>query len=220
MSQDESKGFLDRETTRREFLKLAGKGMAGAVVSVSFLSMLGFTHESEAVAAFALSSGVLIADRNRCTGCQRCEINCTSLNDGKVQPFISRVKVSRNYNFGVDGPKISYWKEDGQHGNLLMTPETCKQCKDPACANACPKGAIIADSKTGARVVVKEKCIGCGSCTKACPWHLPTVDPETKTSSKCVLCGMCATNCPTSALNIIPWEDVKVAMIRRGYMLG
>lgn len=220
MSEDPKNSILERETTRREFLKLTGKGVGGAILSFSILSLFGCGNAEDA-AGFPLAKGLLIADRSRCTGCQRCELTCSAIHENKVQPYISKVKVSRNYNYGLNGPKISYEKEDGQFGNLLMSVETCKQCREPFCANACPEKAIFFDKKNkGARVVDKSKCVGCGACTKACPWHLPTVDPETNKSSKCKLCGVCASGCPTGALRLIPWEDVRVAMERKGYILG
>ena len=188
-----SKGLInrvfDKETTRREFLKLTGKGIAGFAVTSSILSMFGFGEE--AMAATALPDGLLVVDRSKCTGCQRCEITYTLQNDGKVQPFLSRIKVGENYNFGVTGPKINYQFEDGQMGNLKMSPVTCKQCREPFCANACLNGAIVADSRTGARVVLKDKCIGCGTCSEACPWNLPTIDTESGYATKCVTCGAC-----------------------------
>lgn len=217
MSQEEKKGLLEKTTTRREFLKLTGKGIVGATVSFSILSLFGCSKNPEDVTGFALAKGLLIADKSKCTGCQRCEISCTLNNDGKIQPYISRVKVSRNYNFGTDGPKLPLWSTAGQFGNLKMTPETCQQCKDPKCAAACPQKAIYADPKTGARIVNEEKCVGCGTCTQACPWNLPTVDPETKKSKKCFACGICASNCPTGALKIVPWEEVKSVLRRNGY---
>ena len=220
MSEESKKGFLERETTRRDFLKITGKGVGGAILSLSVLSLFGYGDTKE-VSAFALSAGLLIADKNRCTGCQRCEVTCSAIYEQKIQPYIAKVKVSRNFNYGLEGPKLNYMAADGEHGNRLMNPETCKQCREPFCGNACPKQAIIADpNNKGARVVVKDKCIGCGTCTTACPWHLPTVDPETKKSSKCRACGVCATVCPTAALKLIPWEDIKVAMNRNGYVIG
>ncbi len=211
------KSFLERETTRREFLKMSGKGIGGTFISLSLLNLLGCTNPNvEEVAVFPLAQGVLIADRSKCTGCQRCETNCTLANDGKVMPYISRIKVSRNYNYGTEGPKLAYWREDGQFGNLVMSPVTCRQCAEPYCGKACPVGAIEVN-KIGARVVNDEKCVGCGNCTKACPWILPTVDPETNKSTKCINCGMCATNCPTGALQIVAWDEVKYAMRKLGY---
>ncbi|MDY0236461.1 MAG: ferredoxin-like protein [Gudongella sp.] len=213
MEENTKKKFLERETTRRDFLKLTGKSLGGVAISMSILSMLGC--ESEQAVAYALPTGLLIADPTKCTGCQRCELTCTSFHDGKIQPYISRVKVAENYNFGTEGPKIDYWKRDGEFGNLMMNPETCKQCREPYCGRACPVGAISADPKQGnARVVDTTKCIGCGACEEACPWGMPTVDPETKKSTKCVACGLCAEHCPTGALTLVPWEDVKKAMRR------
>ena len=92
----------------------------------------------------------------------------------------------------------------------MYFPDTCRQCEDPACGNACPMNAIYADVD-GIRKVDAEKCVGCGACTAACPWHMPTVNPETKKSTKCVQCGACAAGCVTGALKIVPWEAVAAA---------
>ena len=216
-SNEEKKGFLDKETTRREFLKLSGKGIGGTFISLSLLNLLGCTNPNvEEVAAFPLAQGVLIADKTKCTGCLRCETNCSLANDGKVMPYISRIKVSRNYNFGTDGPKLAYAYADGAFGNKLMSPETCRQCAEPYCAKACPVGAIVTN-EIGARVVDEAKCVGCGTCTEACPWNIPTVDPETNKSTKCLNCGTCAANHPTGALRNVPWEKVKYAISKLGY---
>ena len=39
----------------------------------------------------------------------------------------------------------------------------CKHCSDPACAKACPEGAIARDPKTGIVLHDKEKCNGCNA---------------------------------------------------------
>jgi len=66
--------------------------------------------------------------------------------------------------------------------------------------------------------VIEKNCIACGLCVQACPWGMPRIDPETKKSSKCVTCGACADNCPTGALNVIAWEDVKIAMNKNKHL--
>lgn len=198
-------GFLDSEMTRRQFLKISGKGIAGLTVSATMLSLFGCTQEqidSEQVVTWAMPQGLLVVNTAKCTGCKRCEINCTLFNDQVSSSYTSRVKISRN---------LHIHNNDG----LLMNsftyyPDTCRQCEVPACGEACPKDAIFADDK-GVKKVDQEKCIGCGACVDACPWHMPTVNPETQKSSKCIACGACVSGCPTGALSIVSWDAVTAA---------
>ena len=48
-------------------------------------------------------------------------------------------------------------------------------------------------------------------CVEACPWHMPTVNPETGKSSKCIACGACVAGCPSGALSIVDWDAVTSA---------
>ena len=73
-----------------------------------------------------------------------------------------------------------------------------------------PPEAIITNEQ-GIRVVDTDKCIGCGACVEACPWHMPTVNPETGKSSKCIACGACVAGCPSGALSIVDWDAVTSA---------
>lgn len=206
-------GFMKKTASRKEFLRMSGTGIAGSVLTVSLLSFLSgcATEPGQAKKrVFATASGAVIHDPNRCSGCRRCETNCTMANDGKAHPYISRVKIGRTLNYGFKGPLAAYWSGEGQFGNLRLNGETCRQCKEPYCGNACPVGAISADKTTGARVVDTAKCIGCGTCQRACPWGMATVDPETKKSTKCVLCygdPQCAKGCPNGAIKFVAWEE-------------
>ena len=69
----------------------------------------------------------------------------------------------------------------------------------------------IVTNEQGIRVVDTDKCIGCGACHDACPWHMPTVNPETGKSSKCIACGACVAGCPSGALSIVDWDAVTSA---------
>lgn len=199
--------FLNKDYTRRQFLKLSGKSLAGVTMSSAMLTALGTTAAALAegnVRVWALAQGLLVVDPDRCVGCQRCEINCTLTNDGCASSYISRVKVTRNLGFSRNGTGLY------TENNWVYFPDTCRQCEDPACGNACPVNAIYAD-QSGIRKVDQEKCVGCGACTAACPWHMPTVNPVTKKSSKCVMCGACAEGCPSGALSIVPWDKITAA---------
>ncbi len=205
--------FFAKQTTRRSFLKVGCQSLAGAAVSMSFLRL--FTGSATAT-GFATAAGLLISEQERCTGCRRCEALCTWANDGKVHPYISRVKVGRNYNFGPEGPTRHFAEEKGQYGNHAIVADTCKQCEDPVpCAEACPMGAIEAQEMTHTRVVNEDICIGCGMCSQACPWNVITVDPDDGKAKKCFLCdgqSVCAAMCPSGSLSIIPWKDVTAAL--------
>ena len=199
--------------TRRTVLAMTGCGVAGLVVG-GVLASWGVTTQSIASGRIELRTTpakMLVTDRARCSGCQRCEMMCTLKNDGATQQSIARVRVWDNYNFGsgVD-------TNDGIFGNCQFTVQSCKQCADPQCAKYCPVHAISADEETGARVVDEEVCIGCGMYSAACPWGMPQVNAQTGTSTKCVSCGRCAEQCPNGAIKFIDWEDIAQKAIDEG----
>lgn len=197
--------FLNKDYTRRQFLKLSGKTLAGVTLSSTMLSTLGLTAAAaENATVWAMPQGLLVVDPDKCTGCLRCEINCSLVNDGVVSSHLSRIKMTRNLTSSRNGNGL-YTKN-----TWVYFPDTCRQCEDPACGNACPVKAIYAD-ENGVKKVDETKCVGCGACAAACPWHMPTVNPETKKSTKCVQCGACAAGCVTGALTIVPWDAIAAA---------
>ena len=86
---------------------------------------------------------------------------------------------------------------------------TCGHCENPACVANCPTGAMQTDPETGIVNNDKEKCIGCMTCEKSCPYGHP-VQLDDGLSHKCVLCSdenpegvpdpTCAKACPVRAL--------------------
>ena len=94
----------------------------------------------------------------------------------------------------------------------------CRGCLAHKCQSVCPKGAITLDQNNHA-VIDKSKCIECGLCAKACPYHAianyerPCVsacqvnairmDDDRVAQidyDKCVSCGACVTQCPFGAI--------------------
>ncbi|ADK80275.1 ferredoxin-like protein [Sediminispirochaeta smaragdinae] len=218
---EEKEKLLERKIARREFLKISGAGVAGiAVGALVYRLSTGKKNIGPEIRVYETASGAIIHDSRLCTGCKRCEINCTVSNDGKVHPYIARVKIGRNFNYGKSGVTMAWAYRDGQMGNFKLNGETCKQCAEPYCANACPVQAISTDENTGARVVNTDICIGCGSCERACPFGMATVDPERKKSTKCLLCyghPACVAGCPNSALTFVSWEDAIELYKKQGF---
>ena len=197
--------------SRRNFLmaaSFAGLGVFGGVRALGTL-----TGKTPIIAD---AKGVLFHDPPRCVGCRRCELACMEFNDGKASAYLARVKVGRNLNYGPLGAGQTLVEAGGtgKWGSIRLVAETCKQCPHPVpCAEACPQGAIKAHPTTKARKIDTALCIGCGICTVACPWGMPTLDPMTGKSSKCFLCDgrpECARACPTGALRYIAWRDLRL----------
>jgi len=188
--------------SRRGFVNIMG--VAGA--TVFGLSLFGGVEPLSALTKTPIlmdAKGVLLHDSTRCVACRRCELACSEFNDGFASSHLSRVKVNRNM-AAASGINDSY----------KVVADTCKQCPHPVpCAEACPKGAIRADGKTGARRVDESLCVGCGVCVVACPWAVTTVNPDTHKSGKCHLCDgnpECVRACPTGALKYIKWRDLRL----------
>ena len=212
---------VNKPATRREFLKVAGVGSASVLAAtlISCTAPLAVSPTSSAPTTTAPKPTVyvpnakmmVLQEPSKCVGCRRCEVACTAFHDNKIQPAISRVKISRNFNFGPDGPRLGMDRGPGLFGNFRLIGETCLQCPHPVpCMTSCPAGAIGVDSATGARVIDAAKCTGCGTCTKACPWQMTSLDLEAKKATKCDLCGgdpQCVKICPSGALSYAPWRD-------------
>ena len=210
---EETTGKKKHVFTRRDVLAMCGCGVVGLVAG-GVLASWGVTERSIASGRIDIRTTplkMIVTDRAKCSGCQRCEMACTLKNDGRVCQHIARVRVWDNYYFG---PGVD--TGDGIFEDCEFTIEHCKQCENPWCANYCPVHAIYADPQTGARVVDDSVCIGCGMCSQACPWNMPRIDSETDVSTKCVSCGRCADQCPNGAIKFVDWKNIAQAALDAG----
>ena len=177
-----------KTVTRRQVLAMAGCGVAGLVVG-GVLASWGVTERSIASGRIDIRTTptkLIVTDRARCSGCQRCEMMCTLKNDGRVCQHIARVRVRDNYNWGPGA--------DTGQGSF---------------------GEGVSE-ENGARMVDSDLCIGCGMCAQACPWNMPRIDTESRTSTKCISCGRCAEQCPNGAIQFIDWQDIAQKCIDMG----
>jgi len=123
-------------------------------------------------------------DPKLCTGCRMCEMECSFAHEQRFGTHISRVRVVKLEEVGIDYPVI------------------CQQCANASCIAACPVGAL-SKTEAGTIAVDHEKCTRCGACVAACPFGAMNAHPDTGWPISCDLCGgdpSCAKGCPTGAI--------------------
>jgi len=126
-------------------------------------------------------------DYLKCSGCRKCEIICSLFHEGKIWPEASRIRVFML----VPGAEF---------------PHFCSQCHDHPCVESCPVDALSISEETGAILVDKEKCTGCGVCIDACPGRIPHLHPTDNYVLICDLCGgdpQCAKVCQEGGWNAL-----------------
>ena len=144
---------------------------------------------------------VILIHADRCSGCQMCEVGCSLKNTGECNPERSRIRMIKA-------------EENGQ---CDFVPTTCMQCETPMCELVCPSKAISRHPETGARVINEDRCIGCSSCSYACPFGACFVDRRIGKSVVCTQCDgdpTCVKVCPSGALEYVSADQVNVALKR------
>lgn len=131
----------------------------------------------------------MVIDYQKCVGCGTCEMICSLAHEGVCSPFLSRIKVVRQY----------------KHGRHI--PISCAFCEKPPCVAVCPVSAISKDSDSGFVGIDESKCIGCRQCVQACPFGHMGFNIDKGLAIKCDLCGgdpQCVKYCWTQALEYLP----------------
>ena len=101
--------------------------------------------------------------------------------------------------------------------NQYKVTKYCQNCLARSCEKVCPKGAI--EFENGKSHIDQSKCIKCGKCSKACPYHaivhlerpcqaacgMDAIGSDDQgraviDQSKCVSCGQCLVSCPFGAI--------------------
>jgi anaerobic dimethyl sulfoxide reductase subunit B len=135
-------------------------------------------------------------DVDRCTGCFACAVACMDQNDTGTAADVAYRRV-----FKVESG-------EGTDARLRYVSLACMHCADAPCLLACPTGALRRDVGTRAVIVESDLCIGCHSCSIACPFGVPRFGSD-GTMQKCDLCSArlenglepaCVRVCPTKAL--------------------
>ncbi|MGQ9582210.1 MAG: 4Fe-4S dicluster domain-containing protein [Thermoplasmatota archaeon] len=135
----------------------------------------------------------LFIDPALCTGCRACEVACSFKKEGVFGPELSRVRVVKLDEEGLD------------------IPIGCEHCDPAPCVAICPVRALRRRPETGAVVLDGDRCIGCKQCAVACPFGAIHIHPGTLRVFKCDLCDgdpECVKWCFTGALRFCEGEGV------------
>ncbi len=78
----------------------------------------------------------------------------------------------------------------GQFENTFMMylPRLCEHCLNPACAAACPSGAIYKREEDGIVLIDQDKCRGWRMCVSGCPYKKIYFNWSSGKSEKCIMC--------------------------------
>ena len=135
-----------------------------------------------------------------CVACGACSVACMDQNDILVQEGMQPLR--RAY-------QVDFYDADGK-AHIGYYSAACEHCDDAPCIDACPAGCLSKDPETGFTVFDTTDCIGCRSCSMACPHGAPTIDRNGK-MIKCYGCNervkagllpACVNVCPFGALKL------------------
>lgn len=142
---------------------------------------------------------LIVFDSAKCIDCHSCEVACQLENDA---PPGMRLRWVKTHVAGGRFPGC----------NPVAISTACFHCNDPACASACPAGALHRRAD-GVVAHIRDRCIGCGYCIQSCPFHVPKFSPTQHTMRKCSFCTQridygkepaCVSKCSTGALKFFP----------------
>jgi formate dehydrogenase iron-sulfur subunit len=143
----------------------------------------------------------ILTDTTKCVGCYDCAEACRRANrTGTATPY----PWVRG-----DGLSAEQWTTVIRRPNQHFVRKQCRHCLKPACASACPVGALHT-TRLGAVVYEGDKCMGCRYCMMACPFGIPRYlwSSPVPRVRKCILCAgrlaegkepACTSACPTQA---------------------
>ncbi len=121
-----------------------------------------------------------------------CKYFCPS---GTLFGAVPLLSVNEQLQSQIGG--LFHWKMVVLFGIIILSVKVYR----PFCQYLCPLGAVYGWFNRFSLVQVhwvKEDCISCMACQKACPVHLKP--EQVSVSTECIKCGKCVEACPTGCL--------------------
>lgn len=152
-------------------------------------------------------ANIVLIDTYKCMACRGCQVSCKEWN----QLPAGATKFRGTY---TNPPTLQphTWTHlvfsETEQGRWLFAKYSCMHCRDAACINVCPMGAVQR-LKNGTVWHDPDKCVGCGLCVGHCPFNVPQISKITNTMGKCTGCAertsnglipACVATCPVGAL--------------------
>jgi len=205
--------------TRKRLLQLAAQRQIENITEAA-------NEATSHILNFMMAEGVtdaenfLMIDSDRCVACDNCEKACAATHNG-----FSRLD-----------------RKSGKTYASVQIPVSCRHCENPLCMTDCPPDALTRLSS--GEVIIKDSCIGCGNCTRNCPYgviqlvhdhiekgsallgFLGFKQPVEEGPAHAAKCDMCATlnggpacvrSCPTgAAMRVNPRELREILLVKQG----
>lgn len=147
----------------------------------------------------------ILYDPGKCCACGACSVACMDQHDTDVEAGEKPFRWVCEY----EDPRK-------ERGNCEYLSISCRHCADAPCVIGCPVGCLQKDPSTGMTVYDRSKCIGCHSCSMACPFGIPRFDPDDGKILKCDGCFVrlengrqpaCVLACAFEALKCVDEEE-------------
>ena len=184
---------------RRQFIKLAGLGVGGALISPQVALASGGVDAENSMA--------MLYDTTKCIGCRACQNACKDWNGNPAEADPSGLYDAPMELSADTWTLIQLYEENGTSS---FVKHQCMHCLDPACVSVCPVHALQKTAQ-GPVTYDPKRCIGCRYCMIACPFSVPRFewDETLPVIAKCTFCNdrlavgdgpACAEVCPTGAI--------------------
>jgi formate dehydrogenase iron-sulfur subunit len=135
----------------------------------------------------------LLIDTTRCIGCRGCQVACKSWNELPAEKTSFSDSGSNPRYLDANNFTRVLFRESTAPGGAVrwsFVKRQCMHCLEPACASACPVGALV-KLDDGPVVYRDDRCIGCRYCMLACPFQIPKYEWGSRVPyvRKCTLCA-------------------------------
>lgn len=186
--------------SRRDFLKMAGLGLAGSGLPAAPLKQIARTVAAD-------QSASMLYDATKCVGCRACQVACKQRSGLPAEPDAQGMYEAPRDLSANTWTMIKLAKENSE---VSFVKNQCMHCLEPACVSVCPVVALE-KLESGPVIYHPERCIGCRYCMAACPFGIPKSQWEENLPliQKCDFCAdrlakgeapACGEACPTGAL--------------------